>query len=105
MVPVVFDLDGTLIDSLPDVTKAVNLLLAEVGLPLVDQTFVNTLVGSGERVLMQRLIAGTDLEASAFESLLTKLIAHYKVAARDTKMFPGARAALDGRRQGETPEV
>ena len=94
MTPVVFDLDGTLIDSLPDVTKAVNLLLEEVGHPLVDRILVNTLVGSGERVLMSRLIAATALSLTDYEHLLQRFIEHYKIAALDTELFPGAMDAL-----------
>lgn len=95
MTPVVFDLDGTLIDSLPDVTKAVNLLMEEVGHPLVDRQLVNTLVGSGERVLMDRLIAATELAETDYEHLLRRFIEHYKVAALDTELFPGAMDALE----------
>ena len=103
MTPVVFDLDGTLIDSLPDVTKAVNLLLTEEGQPLLDASVVNTFVGSGEQVLMQRLIAATAFEPGDHERLMPRFIAHYKVAALDTKLFPGARAALDRLRAAGVP--
>jgi len=94
MLPVVFDLDGTLIDSLPDVTKAVNLLLAEEGQPLLETSVVNTFVGSGEQVLMQRLIAATAFEPVDADRLMPRFIAHYKMAALDTKLFPGAREAF-----------
>ena len=103
MTPVVFDLDGTLIDSLPDVTKAVNLLLAEVGHPLVDRRLVNTLVGSGERVLMNRLIAATELSEADYDHLLERFIEHYKIAALDTELFPGARDALEGLKRKGVP--
>jgi len=103
MLPVVFDLDGTLIDSLPDVTKAVNLLLADEGQPLLPQSVVNTFVGSGEKVLMQRLIAATAFEPDDAERLMPGFIAHYKTAALDTKLFPGAREALDRLRAAGVP--
>ena len=103
MLPVVFDLDGTLIDSLPDVTKAVNLLLEEEGQPLLTQSVVNTFVGSGEKVLMQRLIAATAFTQADGERLMPRFIAHYKTAALDTKVFPGARAALDRLRAAGVP--
>ena len=93
--PVVFDLDGTLIDSLPDVTRAVNLLMEEEGQPLLDTSVVNTFIGSGEKVLMQRLIAATAFTPLDGDRLMPRFIAHYKTAALDTKLFPGARAALD----------
>ncbi|SMX24350.1 Phosphoglycolate phosphatase, chromosomal [Boseongicola aestuarii] len=103
MLPVVFDLDGTLIDSLPDVTKAVNLLLAEEGQPLLPQSVVNTFVGSGEKVLMQRLIAATAFTEADAERLMPRFIAHYKTAALDTRLFPGARSALDRLRAAGVP--
>ncbi|NNJ67859.1 MAG: phosphoglycolate phosphatase [Boseongicola sp.] len=101
--PVVFDLDGTLIDSLPDVTKAVNLLLEEEGQPLLSQSVVNTFVGSGEKVLMQRLIAATAFETADAERLMPRFIAHYKTAALDTRLFLGAREALDRLRSAGIP--
>ncbi len=103
MLPVVFDLDGTLIDSLPDVTKTVNLLMAEEGQPPLEMSVVNTFVGSGERVLMDRLIAATAFHPDDFDRLLPRFIAHYKTAALDTKLFPGARAALDRLRAAGVP--
>lgn len=103
MLPVVFDLDGTLIDSLPDVTKAVNLLLAEEDQPLLPQTVVNTFVGSGEKVLMQRLIAATAFTGTDAERLMPRFIEHYKTAAADTKLFPGAREVLDRLRRAGVP--
>jgi len=103
MLPVVFDLDGTLIDSLPDVTKAVNLLLEEEGQPLLDSSVVNTFIGSGERVLMDRLVAATAFLPSDFDRLMPRFIAHYKIAALDTKLFPGARDALDRLRAAGVP--
>lgn len=95
MIAVIFDLDGTLIDSLPDVTRAVNALLADEGLPPLPESTVNGFVGRGERVLMERLIAATDLIPGDFDRLLPPFIAHYKIAARETKLMPGAGKALE----------
>ncbi|QMU59990.1 MAG: phosphoglycolate phosphatase [Boseongicola sp.] len=103
MVTVIFDLDGTLIDSLPDVTKAVNLLLADEGLPMLGTSDVNNFVGSGEQVLMHRLIAATALKAEDFDRLMPRFITHYKTAALDTKVFPGAMDALKTMRNAGIP--
>ncbi len=92
--PVVFDLDGTLIDSLPDVTNAVNLLLDEEGHPPLSTDIVRTFVGSGEQVLMHRLIAATDVDPADFDRLMPRFIAHYQTAAQNTRLFPGALDAL-----------
>lgn len=90
MLPVVFDLDGTLINSLPNITDAANALLAEEGLPPVTQKVTAGFVGHGERVFLDRLIAATALKASAFDALMPRFIAHYKVAARETQLMPKA---------------
>lgn len=54
-----FDLDGTLVDSLEDLTDAVNHMLKEFGLPLLHMAEVRQLVGKGARNLVQRAL-GTD---------------------------------------------
>ncbi|MBT8459643.1 MAG: HAD-IA family hydrolase, partial [Boseongicola sp.] len=79
------------------------LLLAEEGQPLLPQSVVNTFVGSGEKVLMQRLIAATAFEMRDAERLMPRFIRHYKTAALDTKLFPGAREALDRLRAAGVP--
>lgn len=61
---VVFDLDGTLIDSLPDIAAAANTLLADHGLPSLPQSQIGSFVGMGERVFLDRLIAATALDLS-----------------------------------------
>ncbi|MGI9388854.1 MAG: phosphoglycolate phosphatase, partial [Boseongicola sp.] len=98
MLPVVFDLDGTLIDSLPNVTDAVNGLLAEAGLPSLSQEMVVSFVGRGERVLLDRLIAATDLNAANYDGLLERFIEHYKCAAEETRVFPGVMPTLESLR-------
>lgn len=94
MTPVVFDLDGTLIDSLPDVTAAANAVLADYGKPAVPETMVNGFVGMGEGVFIDRLIAATDLDPAKRDEILICFIGHYKIAAQSTRLFPGVRQAL-----------
>ena len=94
MTPIVFDLDGTLIDSLPDVTAAANALLSDFDLPPVPQSQVNGFVGMGEGVFIDRLIAATGLQLNNRDKILTCFIGHYKIAAESTKLFPGALDAL-----------
>jgi phosphoglycolate phosphatase len=94
VLPVVFDLDGTLIDSLPNVTDAVNGLLADQELPPLSPDVVVNFVGRGERVLLDRLIAATDLSRDDYDVLMGQFIEHYKRAAEDTKVFHGVHAAL-----------
>ncbi len=94
MLPVVFDLDGTLIDSLPNVTDAVNGLLADENLPSLSPDVVVNFVGRGERVLLDRLITATELNSADYDALMEAFIEHYKRAAADTQVFPGVAEVL-----------
>jgi len=94
--PVVFDLDGTLIDSLPGITGAANALLDDRGLPPLGQAQVAGFVGHGEQVFLDRLIAATDLDLGERATLMARFITLYKAAARCTRLFDGVREMLDG---------
>ena len=103
MIPVIFDLDGTLIDSLPDITLAANDLLAAHDLPPLEATQVAGFVGHGEIAFLQRLIAATDLNPEKFDAILPDFIYRYKAAAKQTRMMPGARQALDTLKEQGVP--
>ena len=103
MIPIIFDLDGTLIDSLPDITGAANALLSEKGLPPLEASEVAGFVGRGERVLLDRLIAATALDAADYDALMERFIAIYKGATGRTRVFPGAREALEHFRSAGVP--
>jgi phosphoglycolate phosphatase len=55
-----FDLDGTLIDSRTDLANSINLMLADLGRPLLDEVTVGGFVGDGVRVLVHRCLTVTD---------------------------------------------
>ena len=93
--PVVFDLDGTLIDSLPGITGAANALLDEEGLPPLGPEQVAGFVGRGEQVFLDRLIAATALDPQTRDSLMPRFIAHYERAAQGTRLFDGVAEMLD----------
>ncbi|MGH6912947.1 MAG: HAD hydrolase-like protein, partial [Geminicoccales bacterium] len=66
---VVFDLDGTLIDTAPDLHAHLNAMLGELGRPLLDLEEIRPMIGDGARMLLQRgleasggLPDGKDLE-------------------------------------------
>jgi phosphoglycolate phosphatase len=54
---VIFDLDGTLIDTAPDLTGALNRVLEEEGLPPVDQAETRRMVGRGARALIDAALS------------------------------------------------
>ena len=95
---VVFDLDGTLIDSLPDVANAANALLADEGLPPLPQARIGGFVGLGERVFLDKLIAATALDPGDYDRLMARFLHHYKRSTGATVLFPGVGAALDALR-------
>lgn len=103
MTPIVFDLDGTLIDSLPNVTDAANALLEEEGRAALVPGTVAGFVGWGEAVFIDRLIAQAGLDPAERDRLLARFIAHYKVAGYDTRLMPGVAAALTELREMGVP--
>ena len=95
---VIFDLDGTLVDSGPDLTDAMNAVLRGEGLPELPEAEVRHLVGDGARALLRR---GFEADGQAFphgaagDALIERFLAHYRVHLADrTRPFPGAEECL-----------
>jgi len=75
---VLFDMDGTLVDTLPDIAAAVNATLEELGLRALDQDTIKTLIGNGPRVLSRRALeAQASLDSAGRERLVDSLLAGY----------------------------
>lgn len=75
-----FDLDGTLLDSVPDLAKAVQLTLAELNLPTQKQEQVRGWIGNGARVLVKRALSGDikgDVPDDIFEKAYPLFLKHY----------------------------
>lgn len=96
---VIFDLDGTLVDSAPDLTDAMNAVLTAEGLPQLAEPTVRHLVGDGARALLRR---GYEADGRAFpegeagDALVARFIEHYWGHLADrTRPFPAAEACLD----------
>lgn len=88
-----FDLDGTLVDSLEDLTDAVNHMLAGFGRPALETAQVRRLVGKGARNLVQRALATTSPEAiERGLALFTGFNALH--IADKSRLYPGARELL-----------
>ncbi|HEY7302381.1 MAG TPA: phosphoglycolate phosphatase [Xanthobacteraceae bacterium] len=95
---VVFDLDGTLIDTAPDLLRTLNTIFAREGLPQVDYGSARNMVGGGARKMIERGLntAGRTLPASEAEQLVQEFIEHYAAHIADaSRPFPGIKAALD----------
>src|SRR4051812_36249367 len=73
---VVFDLDGTLIDSSLDLANAVNALLSELGAAPLPVSAVVSMVGEGARVLVRRALKASGLRPDLHDAL-DRFLAHY----------------------------
>ena len=94
---VVWDLDGTLIDSVGDLAAALNQLLAEQGRGPIDASRVRTMIGNGVTRLIERGFAATGKPAAPAEldSLADRFRTVYAAhATRRTQLFPGALSVL-----------
>lgn len=95
---IAFDLDGTLVDTAPDLIGSLNVVLAEEGLPPLPTDMARILVGRGARVLIERgfQAAGEPLEAARTPALVARFIEVYRGRiARDSRPFEGVEAALE----------
>jgi len=91
----VFDLDGTLVDSAPDIHAALDRLMAAEGRPRFQRPEVTAMIGDGVRALVQRAAAARGLEFS--EALLERFTEDYTArAAEATALFPRIAEALAG---------
>ena len=91
---VLFDLDGTLLDTLGDLTAAMNRTLTRHGLPERTRQQMRTALGNGARRLMELSVpAGTD--GALFETLLAEYNTDYAAHCRiETAPYPGVDALL-----------
>lgn len=89
----VFDLDGTLVDSVPDLAAAVNRLMRTRGLAPLALAQVAAMVGDGVRVLLERAFAahGRTPDAAALADFMVDYGAH---AAEETQPYPGVVVTL-----------
>jgi phosphoglycolate phosphatase len=78
---VLFDLDGTLVDSVPDLCAAVNQVLAELGRPTLSETEVRGYVGDGARMLLTRALSSNTAghsDAALVERVWNRFLAAYE---------------------------
>jgi len=96
-----FDLDGTLIDSAPDLAVAVNAMLAGYGREPLSTAEVRQMIGDGVAMLVARALAARDCRAANAADAERTFMRHYESAATAlTTVFPGAARALQALRAG-----
>jgi phosphoglycolate phosphatase len=96
---IILDLDGTLVDSLPDLVRTVNAAMREYGAPPVDATCVGPWIGRGSRVLLSAALRhhGIDPDAPSFEfeAAFARFLQHYgDHLTGESRLFPGVASAL-----------
>jgi phosphoglycolate phosphatase len=97
---IVFDLDGTLIDSAQDIAAATNKMLAEQGVAPLSVAQVTSFVGDGLPSLVERVMRHCELDASLHPQLCDATLSHYNAAGSElTKVYPGVYDALNTLRE------
>ena len=93
---VVFDLDGTLIDSAPDMHRAVNLMLADLGCVPLTLPDIRTMVGDGASALIARALAARQCVNADPAKALDDFLAHYEADPTNvTRTFAGVAETLE----------
>ncbi len=104
---IMIDLDGTLLDTIPDLAAAANGMLRELGRPELPEALIRTFVGKGIQNLVERTLSGT-LDGGADAAQVARAMPIYErcytaVNGRHTTVYPGAREGLDRMRAAGFP--
>jgi phosphoglycolate phosphatase len=95
---IVFDLDGTLVDTAPDLIDTLNVVFAHEGLPPVPYETARKLIGGGARMMIARGIEaeGRTLATAELERVFAAFVARYTDHIADrSRPFPGLTDSLD----------
>lgn len=99
---VLFDLDGTLVDSAPDIASAINTVMADDGLAPLDVTKVRTLIGEGIRRLVEKayIFQNRQLAVGDLDIRTAQFAGTYEMnIAVATRAYTGVEAGLEELRQ------
>ncbi len=94
---VVFDLDGTLVDTAPDLLRALDFALEREGLNPPDDHEARNFIGSGARAMIERALAHTRIQFTQekVDAMLRQFLLHYEDHIADhSRAFPGVEVAL-----------
>jgi phosphoglycolate phosphatase len=92
---VIFDLDGTLIDSRLDLVHSVNAALRHIGRPELPDDVIASYVGDGAPILIQRALGGEAVEEELIRKGLGFFLSYYREHKLDhTTVYPGIPEAL-----------
>jgi phosphoglycolate phosphatase len=95
---VLFDLDGTLLDTIEDLAEGANRMLAEIGRPLRSQSEIHGFVGKGIADLVRRCLTegeGSRATLAEIDAAVAVFRRHYaEVNGRSTRIYPGVEESL-----------
>ncbi len=96
---VVIDLDGTLLDTAPDLAHAAELMMVELGRSCPSQDTIATYIGNGVSRLVKRVLTGemdAEPDAALFEKAIAAYQKHYGAnVSRESRPFPGVVDGLE----------
>ena len=104
---VTIDLDGTLADTIPDLAAAANLMLRELGRPVLEVERIRDFVGKGIPKLVERALAGS-VEGAAPADLMARALpvferCYAEVNGRHSVLYPGVSEGLQALRLMQLP--
>jgi phosphoglycolate phosphatase len=94
----VFDLDGTLVETAPDLVATLNVVLEREGVAPVPYEKARSMVGGGARMMIERGLqfGGAQRSAAEIDEMFDAFLAHYEAHIADAShIFPGVTEALD----------
>ncbi|OCG58496.1 phosphoglycolate phosphatase, bacterial [Gilliamella sp. Nev5-1] len=94
---IAFDLDGTLVDSVPGLALATQNMLAELNLPTISNEQIKNFVGNGIDIMLERVFKAITIEPSKEQFAKAKILfnQHYdKVIDVETRLFPNVKETL-----------
>ncbi|MCH2096093.1 MAG: HAD-IA family hydrolase [Rhodobacteraceae bacterium] len=91
---IVFDLDGTLIDSAPDIRNIANAALKKIGFAPISLQETHSFIGEGIQVFVEKMRQARDVPDTYQDDLLDDLVARYDDAVELTEMYPGVSDSL-----------
>ena len=97
-ITVVFDLDGTLVDTAPDLINAANHVLAAIDLPAVPEAVLRPFISIGSRRMIEEGLAfhGRSLEAPRIDAMWKTFLAYYaENIAVDSRPYPAVEDVLE----------
>lgn len=92
---VLFDLDGTLIDTAPDLAYSLNQLREEENLPPLALSDIRSMVGDGSKIIIKKMF-GIEEHDPHFHHLRSRFLELYQIhLADESRLFPGIEDVLD----------